>query len=184
MKKVSVLLSFLFICSIQIAAHGFEIVPGAPICSIDPTTPVDSLSAQHNSVGSWLLLCKTTGYRPYSFEALPNNTVTWKIRITKSASAAGSKGENLRDGECAWPDRPLSANEPDLLTRQLSCNPTVSGRVDAYGVAALSFFHMPFDFLHNYGHVYGFYVQNWASGQEWNVQINSTGSDYKLYIIR
>jgi hypothetical protein len=36
----------------------------------------------------------------------------------KNAIAAGSKGENLKPGACAWEDRPISASEPGEIQWQ------------------------------------------------------------------
>lgn len=39
--------------------------------------------------------------------------------FTKSARAAGQQGTALQNGTCAWVDRPLGANEPDILAQDI-----------------------------------------------------------------
>lgn len=39
--------------------------------------------------------------------------------FTKSARAAGQKGATLANGTCAWVDRPLNNQEPDILAQDI-----------------------------------------------------------------
>jgi hypothetical protein len=82
-----------------------------------------------------LALCPSLASAQQSFRIICKGGANMKIRIspgdaknsyqklglffTKSPRAAGQKGAGLANGTCAWIDRPLNAQEPDILAQDI-----------------------------------------------------------------